>query len=424
MLDVKKIKDDFPWFSSETGKNLLYADSAATTHKPKCVIETLSTLYGEFYAAVNRISHETGEIFSAMYFNAHKKMAAFIGGKSPEEIIFTRNCTDAINHVANAIFRTPEMRPKQDDRIICTVLEHHSNMVPWQELARLTGCEIVYAELNIDGTIDIDHFKSLINKQTRLAVFTHVSNVLGTVNPVQELCNICSEAGVLTLIDGTQAAPRLPVDVTKIGCDFYTFSGHKMLGPTGVGILWGKKSVLEKLRPSFYGGGMIDNVTTKGATWNALPWRLEYGTPSSCEVIALTGCTVPSTGRLIYGALDYLSEVGMEAILSHEKQLASFTIDNLSKIEGVKVTSIAANTGIVTFNIHKNGRTEDSHIIGNLLSNMNIINRTGGHCAYPLHEYLGLAETGTIRLSYYLYNDKNEAETICEAIKELVKTLL
>ena len=413
MLNVQKIKSDFPYFSSNAGKKYLYADSAATTHKPKQVLDTINSIYAEHYAAISRTAHESGEIFGAMYYEARRKTASFIGAHSPDEIIFTRNCTDAINHAANMLLRSdPSLAIKPGSRIISSVMEHHSNMVPWQELARLTGAEIVYAELTNAGVIDIDHFKSLINPNTRLAAFAHVSNVLGSINPVAELCAVCREAGLLTLIDGTQAAPHMDVDVSKIGCDFYAFSGHKMLAPTGTGALWARAGLLEKMAPSFYGGGMIERVTTEGASWAAVPWKFEPGTPDACGAIALSA------------AVDYLTQIGMDAVHAHEQELASYTRKLLSKIDGIEILSPAAGCGIVSFIAKKNGQTGDSNIFGNILSGMGIVARTGGHCAYPLHEYLGLDKTGSIRLSYYIYNDNGDADRICAGVESAAKSLL
>ncbi|MCL2025871.1 MAG: cysteine desulfurase [Leptospirales bacterium] len=413
MIDVQKIKTDFPYFSSDAGKKCLYADSAATTHKPRQVLDAINSIYTEHYAAINRTAHEGGEIFSAMYYEARRKTASFIGAPSPDEIIFTRNCTDAINHAANMLLRSnASLAIKPGSRIISTIMEHHSNIAPWQELARLTGSEIVYAELTNTGIIDIDHFKSLITPKTRLAAFSHVSNVLGSINPVAELCAVCREAGLLTLIDGTQAVPHMNVDVSKIGCDFYAFSGHKMLAPTGTGALWGRAKLLEKMPPSFYGGGMIEHVTTEDASWAAVPWKFEPGTPDACGAIALSA------------AIDYLTQIGMDAVHAHEQELALYTRKLLSKIDGIEILSPPDGCGIVAFIVKKNGQIEDSNIFGNILSSMGIVARTGGHCAYPLHKYLGLDKTGSIRLSYYIYNDTGDADKICAGVESSIKNLL
>jgi cysteine desulfurase/selenocysteine lyase len=253
------LKKDFPWFNSHAGRNKVFLDSAATTHKPAAVLNTLKLLYEEYNSVINRSSYESSDKFTAMYIGAHKTMGRFIGCTDYREIIFTRNCTDSINLVAESILRSKDksLSIKSGDRIITTIMEHHSNMVPWQELADLTGAEIVYAGITSDGTVDLDHLKTLLNKKTRIAAFTHVSNVLGTINPVKEIVNLCAEAGALSLIDGTQAVPHMPVNVSDIGCDFYAFSGHKMLAPTGTGVLFGKRELLEKMHPAAAWSGML-----------------------------------------------------------------------------------------------------------------------------------------------------------------------
>lgn len=426
-MPLEGIKKDFPWFQSKTGRKTTYLDSAATTQKPRTVLDTIKLLYEEYNQAVNRSSSESADLFSEMYLGAHVRMADFIGGKDPGEIIFTRNCTDSINIAANSIARSTDkgIALKPGDRIVTTIMEHHSNMVPWQELARVTGAEITYAEMTDEGRIDLDHLKSLIDSRTRLVAFTHASNVLGTINPAKEITDICHERGALTIIDGTQAVPHMPVNVKEIGCDFYAFSGHKMLAPTGTGVLYGKRAMLEQLAPAYYGGGMIRDVTTEGATWNDIPWKFEAGTPDACGAIALGGTDDPASGRHIQGAIDYLNGIGMESVLEHERILTAKALHALGEIEGIRIIGpmdAQDRTGIVSFSLSINGETADCHTMGVLLAQEGMAVRTGGHCAYPLMRRLGV--DGTVRVSFYIYNDINDVSRFICALKKTLKSIL
>ncbi len=421
------IKKDFPWFTSPKGRKTVYLDSAATTHKPQSVLDTLSLLYGEYNAAINRSSHESGELFTEMYLGAHRAMAKFLGGNDPREIVFTKNCTDAINLVAASLLRSKEgpCSIKPGDRIVTTIMEHHSNMVPWQELARSAGAEIVYAKIADDGTVDTDHLKSLLTDRTRIVAFTHVSNVLGTVNPVKDIVRLCTEAGALSIIDGTQAVPHMPVNTADIGCDLYAFSGHKMLAPTGTGVLFGKREILEKMHPPDYGGGMIRNVSLEGASWNELPWKFEVGTPDACGAIALAGTDDPSTGRHIHGAIDYLKAIGMENIHAHGQELAGMAMHSLREIEGIRILGPddpSSKTGMVSFTITDKGNTVDCHTAGAMIENEGIALRTGGHCAYPLINHLGL--DGTIRVSFYIYNKASDVKMLINAVEKTIRYVL
>lgn len=426
-MPIEGFKKDFPWFQSKIGRKTTYLDSAATTQKPQTVLDTIKLLYEEYNQAVNRSSSASADLFSEMYFGAHYFMAGFIGGNDPGEIIFTRNCTDSINIAANAIARTMDkgIALKPGDRIVTTIMEHHSNMVPWQELARITGAELTYADITDEGGIDLDHLKSLIDARTKLVAFSHASNVLGTINPVKEITDICHDCGAFTLIDGTQAVPHMPVNVKEIGCDFYAFSGHKMLAPTGTGVLYGKRPLLEKLAPAYYGGGMIRDVTTNGATWNNIPWKFEAGTPDACGAIALAGTNDPSSGRQIHGAIDYLNGIGMESVLEHERTLMATALQALGEIEGIRIfgpKDAKDRTGIISFSLTINGETADCHTMGALLAQEDMAIRTGGHCAYPLMRRLEI--DGTVRVSFYIYNDMNDVSRFIRALKRTLKCIL
>ena len=426
-MPLEGIKKDFPWFNSPIRKKTVFLDSAATTHKPNTVLNTMKLLYEEYNAAVNRSSHEGGELFTEMYLGSHRAMARFIGGNDPREIVFTKNCTDSINIVATSLLRSKEdiFSIKPGDRIVTTIMEHHSNMVPWQELARSTGAEIVYAKITSDGTVDIDHLKTLLTERTRIAVFTHASNVLGTINPVKEMVHICREAGAITLVDGTQAVPHMPVNVADIGCDFYAFSGHKMLAPTGSGVLFGKRAILEKMAPASYGGGMIRDVTTDGSTWNDLPWKFEAGTPDACGAIALAGTDDPITGRHLHGAIDYLTEIGMDNIHAHEQELVGMAINSLREIECIQIlgpNDPAVKTGIISFIITNKSKPVDCHAAGAMIGQEGISLRTGGHCAYPLIKHLGI--DGTLRISFYIYNEMSDVKKLIRAVKNAIQFII
>jgi cysteine desulfurase/selenocysteine lyase len=420
------IKKDFPWFASVRGAKCVYLDSAATTHKPQTVLDTILSLYAICNSSVNRSEHAIAESLSEMYLEAHRKIASFIAADGYDEIIFTKNCTDSINMVASSILRAQDhsLMIRAGDRIIVTVLEHHSNLVPWQELARATGAELVMAESTENGLIDIANFKDLINDRTRIAAFTHASNVLGTINPVRDICSICRDNGILSLVDGSQAAPHFPIDVLEIGCDFYAFSAHKMLGPTGIGVLYGRRDILNKMSPTNFGGGMIAEVFRDRASWTGLPWKFEAGTPDAVGAIAFAGATDPATNIRFPGAVDYLINIGPDRIREHELRMLEYAAERLREFDGLRIMpgDMKKNAGIISFAIERNGSEIDCHTVARMLADEGASIRSGGHCAYPLIKKLDTE--GTVRISMYIYNELEDIDFFSEKLKKVLKNIL
>ncbi len=399
-MDATAIRRDFPIFAQQVnGKPLVYLDSAATSQRPRQVIEAVTSFYATANANVHRAIHALGERATEMYEGARARVARFIGAPAPEELIFTRNATEAINLVAYAWARR-RLRP--GDEIICTPLEHHSNLVPWQQAALTTGARLRFVDLTPDGRLDMDSFRALLGERTRLVAVTHASNVLGTINPVEEICRLARAAGAVTLVDGAQSAPHMPVDVKAIGCDFFAFSGHKMLGPTGIGALWGRRALLEEMEPFLFGGDMIGEVHLDCATWAELPYKFEAGTPNIAGAIGLGA------------AVDYLENLGMDQVFAHEQRLVRYAMDRLAAIEGVEVYGPPPpRSGLVAFNlagIHP-------HDVATILNEEGVAIRAGHHCAQPLMEWLEVPATN--RASFYVYNTEEDVDRLAAA---LVKT--
>ena len=320
-LDVQRIREDFPILERQVyGKPLVYLDNAATSQKPRQVIDALVDYYENYNANIHRAVHCLGEEATAAYEEARAKVAKFINAPSPESIIFTRNTTEAINLVAYTWGRA---NVREGDEILLTQMEHHSNLIPWQRLAAEKGASVRYIELTDSQTLALDGLENLFDARTRIAAMPHVSNSLGTINPVEKIAAEARRNGTLFLVDGAQGAPHLPVDVQAIGCDFYAFSAHKMLGPTGVGVLYGRPELLEEMEPFLSGGEMIRKVTYEGATWNDLPWKFEAGTPNIADVIAFGA------------AIDYLNELGMENVREHEVEITDYALTHLSQLEDI-----------------------------------------------------------------------------------------
>jgi len=399
-LDVQRIREDFPILERQVyGKPLVYLDNAATSQKPRQVIDALVDYYENYNANIHRAVHCLGEEATAAYEEARAKVAKFINAPSPESIIFTRNTTEAINLVAYTWGRA---NVREGDEILLTQMEHHSNLIPWQRLAAEKGASVRYIELTDSQTLALDGLENLFDARTRIAAMPHVSNSLGTINPVEKIAAEARRNGTLFLVDGAQGAPHLPVDVQAIGCDFYAFSAHKMLGPTGVGVLYGRPELLEEMEPFLSGGEMIRKVTYEGATWNDLPWKFEAGTPNIADVIAFGA------------AIDYLNELGMENVREHEVEITDYALTHLSQLEDIVMygpPDPRERGGVVSFNfgdLHP-------HDIGTVLDHHGVAIRAGHHCTQPLMRTLGVS--GTARASFYVYNTPEEVDVLVEALE-------
>ncbi|RKY97537.1 MAG: cysteine desulfurase [Candidatus Hydrothermota bacterium] len=399
-MDVDRIRKDFPILNREiNGHKLIYLDNAATSQRPWQVAQAVYDFYTKHNANIHRGLHTLSEEATEMYEEAHRAVKEFINARTWEEIIFTRNTTEAINLVAYSL---GVRRFKPGDEIIITMMEHHSNMVPWQMLKDLYGIKLHYIKLRPDGTLDLEHYRSLLSPNTKLVSVAHVSNVLGVINPVKEIIKLAHDVGALVLIDAAQSAPHLKLDVQDIDCDFMAFSGHKMLGPTGIGVLYGKKELLEEMDPFLRGGDMIKQVKIEGASWNDLPWKFEAGTSNIAGGIGLKA------------AIEYLQNIGMDCIFEHEKALAKYTINKLKEIEEVKLFGPEERIGVISFIVE--GISPD--LVGIAMNEKGIAIRTGCHCAQPLHEFFGIR--GTARASFYLYNTFEEADKFIERLKEII----
>ncbi|SFR69780.1 cysteine desulfurase [Halogeometricum rufum] len=397
---IAAIRDDFPVLSRSVGDEpLVYLDNAATTQTPKQVYDVFEEFYGTYNANVHRGIHTLSHEASVAYEEAHDRLAAFVGASGGrEEMVFTKNTTEGINLVAYGVGLN-ELGP--GDNVVTTEMEHHASLVTWQQVAKRTGAEIRYVRVDDDGQLDMDHAADLIDDDTKLLSVVHVSNVLGTVNPVAELAEMAHERDALVFVDGAQAVPNRRVDVEAIDADFYAFSGHKMAGPTGIGCLYGKKHLLEEMEPFLYGGEMIRHVTYEDSTWNRPPWKFEAGTPPIAEGIALAA------------AADYLEEVGMDFVEERENELAQYALERLGEREDVEVYGPPAGeprSGLVAFNldgIH-------GHDLSALLDERGIAVRAGDHCTQPLHDRLDIP--GSVRASFYVYNTKAEIDALLDAV--------
>ena len=405
-IDLSSCKKDFPIFERKVrgGNSLIYLDSGATSQKPNSVIEAESNFYRTVNAAVHRGAHLLAEEASEAYESAREKIAAFIGAIS-NEVIFTKSATESLNILAYS-FGNPDSRIniKAGDQIVVTEMEHHANLIPWQQLAKRTGAELRWLSVTADGRIDLTNLDQVITKKTKIVAITHQSNVLGSILPVETIVKASHAVGALVVLDACQSAPHFALDVKKLDIDFLAFSGHKTLGPTGIGVLWGKFDLLEKLEPSLFGGSMVDSVTMESATWAATPRKFEAGVPNMAQAVGLSA------------AIDYLNQIGMHNIAQHEQDLTSYLLKGIVGISGVKVigpVDMKDRGGVVSFTVEG----VHPHDVGQVLDQYGIAVRTGHHCAWPLMRKLNLV--GTTRASLYLYNSKSDVDSLLESIEKV-----
>jgi cysteine desulfurase/selenocysteine lyase len=399
MFDVKAIRQDFPILHQKVnGKSLVYLDSSASSQKPLSVIEAMDTYYREYNANVHRGIYYISEKASAAYETARKKVGRFINARSWREVIFTRNTTESINLVA---YTWGQANVKAGDVILASEMEHHANLVPWQQLAGRTGATVKYIPVDERGCLDMDAFDALLTAKVKLVAITQMSNTLGTLTPIGDIAQKAHAVGALVLLDGAQAVPHMPTDVQAFDCDFLAFSGHKMLGPTGIGVLWGRKEILAEMPPFMTGGDMIKKVTYEYSEWNDLPWKFEAGTPAIAEAIGLGY------------AIDYLNELGMHNVRQHEIALTTYALNRLNQVEGIRIygpNEPTSRGGAIAFTLGD----VHPHDVAAVLDREGIAVRAGHHCTMPLHTKLGLQ--ATTRASFYIYNFPEEVDRLAEGL--------
>lgn len=405
LYDIARIREDFPILAHEhhAGVPLVYLDNAASSQKPRVVIDAIRDYYERYNANVHRGIHKLSETATEAYEGARIKIKHLINAESKREIIYTRGTTESLNLVVHT---WGAANLKAGDVVVTTQIEHHANIVPWQILAARLGFTIKYVPIHEDGTLDLDVYRAFLAQgNVKIVSVVHVSNVLGTVNPVAEMARLAHEAGALIMVDGAQSAPHMPVDVRALDCDFFAFSSHKMCGPTGIGVLYGKRHLLEEMPPWMGGGDMISTVSYENCTWNELPYKFEAGTPSIAEAIGLGV------------AVDYLSAIGLERIHAHTQQLTEYALERLRALDGVTVYGAAADRGAVAAftveGIH-------AHDLAQMLDTDGVAVRAGHHCAMPLHTLLNL--NATARASFYLYNTTEEVDRLIAAVERAKRT--
>lgn len=397
-MNIKDVREQFPILHQQVnGHDLVYLDSAATSQKPRVVIDAMNEYYRSYNSNVHRGVHTLGTRATDAYEGAREKVRAFIRASSVQEIIFTRGTTTALNTVAISYARA---NLKEGDEIVITHMEHHANIIPWQQAAKATGATLKYIPLQEDGTLLLEDVKQTITHQTKIVAVTHVSNVLGTINPIKEIAKIAHDHGAIIVVDGAQSTPHMQIDVQDLDCDFFAFSGHKMCGPTGIGVLYGKKDLLNNMEPAEFGGEMIDFVDLYDSTWKELPWKFEAGTPIIAGAIGL--------GK----AIDFLNDIGMEEVSRYEHQLATYALERFKELEGATVYGPQHRAGLVTFNLDD----VHPHDASTVLDTEGVAIRAGHHCAQPLMKWLGVSATA--RASFYLYNTEEEIDQLIAALRK------
>ena len=399
-MNVEDIRKEFPILNQKNrGKKLIYFDSAATSLKPISVIETEMQFYKEYGASIHRSVYELGEKATNAFENTRKKVAEFIGSESVQSIVFTKSATESINLVADA---WGFENLKKEDVILLTDMEHHSNIVPWQIISEKTGATIQYIKSNPTGTLDLEDFENALNENVKMVSITHTSNVFGTINPIKDIVKKAHDHGALVMVDGCQSTPHIKINVTDLDCDFFAFSGHKMFGPTGVGVLYAKKEILEKMPPYQTGGGMIEDVTMEKSTWTTIPHKFEPGSPVSAQVIGLGG------------AIDFFNTINHDYI----EELTLYGLNKMNDINGITIYGNAPQrVPIISFNI-ENIHSLD---IAQFLDYEGIAVRSGHHCCKPLMNKLGISSC--VRISFHIYNDKEEIDTFIEKLNKSIETL-
>ncbi|GAB4492304.1 MAG: cysteine desulfurase [Anaerolineales bacterium] len=403
-MDIARIRQDFPILQRELRPSvpLVYLDSTATAQKPLTVIQAMDDFYRRSNANIHRGVHTLAEEATALYEEARAKIAGFLHAASPRQVIYTRNTTEAINLVAHTWARATL---QAGDLVILTEMEHHSNLVPWHMLQAERGIRLEFIPVGEDGLLDLEAYRQLLEQSPKLVAFTHMSNVLGTINPAAEMIRLAHQAGALTLLDGAQSVPHFPVDVQALDVDFLAFSAHKMLGPTGIGVLYGKRELLEAMPPFLGGGDMIREVHLRSFKPNALPYKFEAGTPAIAEAVGFGA------------AIDYLSAVGMEAIAAHEREITAYALERLEEIPGVKVFGPLASRkgGVAAFTLD----CAHPHDVAQILDQDGVAVRAGHHCAQPLHEKFGIP--ATTRASFYLYSTNAEVDKLVDGLYKVKK---
>ena len=409
-LDVARIRKDFPIFTRtiRDGKKLVYLDSGATSQKPQVVIDAEVDFYAKHNAAAHRGAHQLAEEATEMFEASRETVASFLGAKT-DEIVFTKSATESLNLLAYAISNAEpgsQFAISSEHSIVVSEMEHHANLIPWQQLAKRSGAELKWFGVTSDGRLDESNIDSLITSKTKIVAITQQSNVLGTINNLERIIEKAHKFGAIVIVDACQSVPHLPVDVTTLGADFLAFSGHKILGPTGVGVLWGRYELLNDLPPFLFGGSMIENVTMTDATWAEAPRKFEAGVPNMAQVIGLAA------------GIKYLQSIGLDAVHEHETALTGYLLKELNQIPGIAVvgpTDISLRGGTVSFTLDG----VHPHDLGQYLDSAGIAVRTGHHCAWPLTRALGVP--ATTRASLYLYNDNSDIDALIAAIKDAKK---